>query len=271
MTSRFTVGDFSRMTHLSVKTLRHYHEVGLLEPVEVNAESGYRYYATEQIPTAQVIRRLRDLEMPVADVKAVLAAPDVASRNALIGAHLERLHQQLDRTQSAVDALRNLLGEPTSPLEVTRRSVAASHAVAISATVERSDIYGWWQGALGELFATVQALGLQVVGPAGGKYGAGLYQHDRGDATVFIPVEERARAVGRVEPCDLAPVELAIAVHEGSLDNVDITYGALGSYVADHEIGVDGPLHEYYLVGAHESKNPAQWRTEIGWPIFRAD
>ena len=72
------MGDFSRATHLSVKTLRHYHQVGLLEPATVNPDTGYRYYSAGQIPTAQVIRRLRDLEMPVADVKAVLAARDAA-------------------------------------------------------------------------------------------------------------------------------------------------------------------------------------------------
>jgi len=91
MAAVLTVGDFSRATHLSVKTLRHYHQVGLLEPAAVNPGTGYRYYAAGQIPAAQVIRRLRDLEMPVADVKAVLAAPDAPARNALIAAHLNRL------------------------------------------------------------------------------------------------------------------------------------------------------------------------------------
>ena len=70
------MGDFSRATHLSVKTPRHYHQTGLLEPAAVNPDTGYRYYSAGQIPAAQVIRRLRDLEMPVADVNAVLAAPD---------------------------------------------------------------------------------------------------------------------------------------------------------------------------------------------------
>jgi DNA-binding transcriptional MerR regulator len=60
-----SIGDFSRVTHLSVKTLRHYHEVGLLEPAEIDPSSGYRHYALAQIPIAQVIRRFRDLEMPV--------------------------------------------------------------------------------------------------------------------------------------------------------------------------------------------------------------
>jgi DNA-binding transcriptional MerR regulator len=64
-----------RITQLSVKTLRYYHQVGLLEPAQVNPDTGYRYYTVAQIPTVQVIRRPRDLEMPVADVKAVLAAP----------------------------------------------------------------------------------------------------------------------------------------------------------------------------------------------------
>jgi DNA-binding transcriptional MerR regulator len=65
------IGDFSRMTHLSVKALRHYHDVGLLEPAEVDPASGYRFYEPSQVPIAQVIRRLRDLGMPLDDIKEV--------------------------------------------------------------------------------------------------------------------------------------------------------------------------------------------------------
>src|SRR5438309_5213450 len=89
--STLAIGDFSRATHLSVKMLRHYHEIGLLEPVAVNAETGYRRYATEQIVTAHIIRRLRDLDMPLEDIHAVLDATDVESRNQVIVNHLARL------------------------------------------------------------------------------------------------------------------------------------------------------------------------------------
>src|SRR5271167_290898 len=118
-----TVGDFSRATHLSVKTLRHYHQVGLLEPATVNPDTGYRYYSAGQIPTAQVIRRLRDLEMPVADVKGVLAAPDAATRNALIAAHLDRLEAELAQTRTAVESLRDLLQPPEGGAAIEHRSV----------------------------------------------------------------------------------------------------------------------------------------------------
>jgi DNA-binding transcriptional MerR regulator len=81
------IGDFSRASHLSVKTLRHYHRIGLLEPAEVDPETGYRRYRTEQIPVAQIIRRFRDLEMPLEEIHAVLSASDVAARNQLIESH----------------------------------------------------------------------------------------------------------------------------------------------------------------------------------------
>src|SRR5580693_6457885 len=91
MTSTLPIGDFSRATHLSVKMLRHYHELGLLEPAGVDADSGYRRYAAEQIVTAQVIRRFRDLDMPLQDIQIVLHAPDVETRNRVISNHLARL------------------------------------------------------------------------------------------------------------------------------------------------------------------------------------
>src|ERR1700761_3330498 len=96
------IGDFAKATHLTVKTLRHYHESGLLEPAEVDPQTGYRRYTADQISTAQIIRRFRDLDMPLSEIHAVLAAPDLQKRNDLIAVHLNRLESNLARTQSAV-------------------------------------------------------------------------------------------------------------------------------------------------------------------------
>jgi DNA-binding transcriptional MerR regulator len=271
MSSGLTIGEFSRATHLSVKTLRHYHEVGLLEPSFVNPGNGYRHYVEAQIPVAQVIRRLRDLEMPVADVKAVVAASDSDARNALIAAHLDRLEADLARTREAVSSLRNLITRPETALKVEHRTVGPTPAIAIHDVVESGDILSWWQGALGELYANVQAQGLTPTGPSGGIYEGDLYLHDRGGATVFIPVDGAARAIGRLQAVDVPAAELAIATHHGSLADIDVTYGELGAHVAAHELSVDGPLREVYIRGAHETPDDGQWVTEIGWPIFRAD
>ena len=271
MAAGITVGDFSRATHLSVKTLRHYHQVGLLEQAAVNPDTGYRYYSAGQIPTAQVIRRLRDLEMPVADVKAVLAAADAPARNGLIAAHLDRLEAELAQTRSAVESLRSLLQPPADAPAIEHRSVPATAAAAIGAVVDRADALAWWQGALGELQATVRAQGLQAAGPPGGVFDSGIFTHDRGEATVFVPVQGRVRVIGRVAPMVIPAAELAIISHHGSLADADLSYAKLGSYAATHEISIDGPLREYYLRGVGDTPDQAEWRTEIGWPIFRAD
>jgi DNA-binding transcriptional MerR regulator len=57
MAARVAIGDFSRMTHLNVTALRHHHEVGLLNPTEIDADSGYRFYAPDSVQIAQVIHR----------------------------------------------------------------------------------------------------------------------------------------------------------------------------------------------------------------------
>ncbi len=271
MQARITIGDFSRAAHLSVKTLRHYHDVGLLEPSEVDPGNGYRYYTEDQIPQAQVIRRLRSLQMPVAEVKSVLSAADLDARNRLIAQHLDRLEDELEQTRAAVGELRDLLGRPQAPQDVEHRSVPPAPAIGITDTVDREDMMAWWQGALGELQATVRAQGLVQTGPSGGLYAGEIFQLGRGEATVFVPVAGRPRAVGRVATMTVPEAELAIVCHEGALGDIDLTYGELGAHVMRHEIGVDGPLREHYLCGFLDSDDRASWKTEIGWPIFRAD
>jgi len=270
MNASLSIGEFSRITHLSIKTLRHYHQAGLLEPVTVNPDSGYRYYAAEQVPVAQVIVRLRNLEMPVADVKAVLAAEDIERRNKLIAAHLNRLEADLARTRAAVSSLRSLLERPTGEREVERRTVPAVRGIGIRAKVDRSDLLGWWRGALGELRATVEAQRLAQTGPSGGLYASEIFQQDHGDALVFVPVSGDIHPVGRTGLVTVPAAELAVTAHSGSLADADVIYGELGSYVTRHELSVDGPLREYYLRGSYEGADEGQWLTEIGWPIFRA-
>jgi DNA-binding transcriptional MerR regulator len=266
-----TIGDFSRMTHLSAKTLRHYHRVGLLEPARIDPSNGYRYYTTEQVATAQVIRRFRDLDMPIDTVRAVLAAPDVGTRNALIGAHLDRLRAQLTETQAAVTSLQHLLEQPESSPSIEYRSVPAAQTIAISASIERHEIGSWWSAAFAELYEVLRVHRVEPAGAGGGMYASELFAEDRGDATVFVPVDTvpAGADAGRVRELIVSSAELAIAMHTGPDDDIDLTYGSLGRHVTERAIGVDGPVREYYVVAGIDTPDATQWRTEIGWPIFR--
>ena len=74
---------------------------------------------------------------------------------------------------------------------------------------------------------------------------------------------------GRIIVSELPAAELAVTVHPGPHDDIDVTYGRLGAWVAGHALAVNGPVHETYLCGPRDTSVPSQWRTEIGWPIFR--
>jgi DNA-binding transcriptional MerR regulator len=270
MTVLLTIGDFSRMTHLSVKALRHYHDVGLLEPATVDRSSGYRLYDAEQVPIAQVIRRFRELGMPVDEVKSVLSAPDVTTRNQVIVAHLERMEDQLEQTKATVASLRAVLEAPRAPAPVEYRSLGSTPTLAIRETVTAAGMEAWWVGAFQELRKVLSESGAERAGPDGCLYPNEMFELEVGEMVAFVPVTSLAVGSGRVQPDALSPVELAIMVHEGSYGELDQTYGTLGTYVAERAIGVEGPIRELYLISPLDEEDPAGLRTELGWPVFRA-
>jgi DNA-binding transcriptional MerR regulator len=261
-----TIGGFSEITHLSVRTLRRYHEAGLIEPAAVDAFTGYRYYTAEQIPTAQVIHRLRELDVPLAEVKSIIASADPQRRAELIAGHLRRLEDELTRTRAAVTSLRQLLRPDVDEIRVELRSDSARTVAAVRAQVDHEDVLPWYAAAMAELDAAYPAA--ERAGPPGGRYGSELFSDGVGELLVYHPVRD-PRPIGRIEAVELAAVELAVTNHRGSHDDIDVTYGRLGAWVVGHTLAVDGPIHETYLVGPRDTPIAAEWQTEIGWPIFR--
>jgi DNA-binding transcriptional MerR regulator len=274
MSTLITIGDFSRMTHLSVKALRHYHDVGLLEPVEVDRSSGYRLYDAGQVPVAQVIRRFRDLGMPVDEVRSMLSAPDDETRNKVIIAHLDRMEAQLAETTSTVVSLRRLLEGPALSEPVEYRHVAPFTALAITSRLRVDEFEQWWGPAFSELRGLLADSGLTRAGPDGALYPGEFFELEEAEVTAYVPVVEGAGASRSTsDPSDLVEIpgaELAVMVHDGGYGDTDRTYGALGTAVAIRGLGVDGPIREHYLVGPLDGGAPeAEWRTEICWPVLR--
>jgi DNA-binding transcriptional MerR regulator len=212
-----------------------------------------------------VIHRLRQLDLPLAEVRRVLASPDPAERADLIAGHLARLEDQLERTRAAVASLQRLLQPRPAALDVELRQVPAATVAAVQATVDLDEVLGWYAGAMAELDAAVPA----PAGPPGGLYDNDLFTTGRGHALVYLPVAEPPHPTGRVHPVALPSAELAVTTHPGDHDTIDVTYGELGRWVLDHALAVAGPVRERYLRGPRDTGDAVSWRTEIGWPVFR--
>lgn len=265
--NQLPIGAFSRLTHLSVKTLRYYHEVGLLEPATVDPLTGYRYYGTGQAETAQLVRRFRDVGMPVADVKAVLGAPDQASRDRLLAAHLDRLQLQLSQTEAAVDSLRRMLGRSLEPIRITEQDLAGATTLSVAADVARADLGSWWHGSLQRLRAAADDAGIVASGPVGALYEDGLFTEEQGNARLYLPINDTARIPEPGMRFELPAGRYAVAAYDGPHAEADRVYAALGTYAADSGRDAAGPVREHYLTGQLETLDQTEWRTEICWPL----
>lgn len=73
----FPIGEVSKLFHISVSSLRHYENIGLLTPEYVSPDSGYRYYGTEQFEILNTIRYLRALDMPLSEIEDFLKNKDI--------------------------------------------------------------------------------------------------------------------------------------------------------------------------------------------------
>lgn len=93
MPKLFSIGDVAKLFHISVSSLRHYEDVGLLTPEHIDSDSGYRYYSIRQLEVLNTIRYLRVLDLPLSEIADFLGNRDV-----------ERIEEKLRQQKEAVIA-----------------------------------------------------------------------------------------------------------------------------------------------------------------------
>jgi len=272
MKNLMPIGVFSDASHLSVKMLRRYHELGLLVPASVDERSGYRGYSVAQLTDAQIIRRLRLLDVPLDDIGRVLDARDPQVTAAVLGEHRGRMKQRLDETERIVNDLQDILDEPDHlhRVLVHERHQHAEPIVTMSFRGPATEIPGFLGDAYARLDGHVRRHGRVPVGPKGAWYGDGHgIDHDDLAIVAFVATDGpiAGDADAGIERNELPATRLAVALHVGPYDDMTDTYGSVGIWVAERGRAVLGPLQELYLVGPDAGADPATWRTEVGWPV----
>jgi DNA-binding transcriptional MerR regulator len=266
MDALLSIGDFSRMTFLTVKALRHYHDVGLLEPARTDPSSGYRYYRPEQVSEARLIRRLRDLDLPVDDVRTVLQAPDEATRNAVMVEHLDRMSRQLEEVQDTVDSLRRMLSGDDDETRVTYRDEPASMVLAIRGKVDGEGAVSWWIEAFTELHRLLKTAGITRTGADGAEFPTEFFTEGAAELVAFVPVDRVPSLAGRIEAVTRPAGRYAVALHDGPMVDLDGAYSAVGRTAVEEAQSADGPVVERYLPLGDEDDLLAH-HTEVCWPV----
>jgi DNA-binding transcriptional MerR regulator len=268
------IGPFSRASSLSVKALRAYHESGLLVPADVDPRTGYRSYSVAQLTDAAIIRRLRQLDLPLEAIGEVLEARDPAVTKKVLADHGAVLEERLAAMQRAIDELSVAVEVPALQTPVHRRHEPARTALMFTGTVSEADWQPFLERTLGLLSEAAAASGAVIDGPFGGCYPT-LLDDDAQHVAAFVPVAAApllsapSRSAG-VQVGELPATDVAVVAHHGTYDTLEDTYRKLGAWVAEHADPAELPVRELYLVGFAHTDEPDEFRTEICWPVRTA-
>jgi DNA-binding transcriptional MerR regulator/effector-binding domain-containing protein len=276
MTELLSIGRFARLAGLTVRAIRHYGELGLLPAAHVDESTGYRYYTPAQLADAEAIRRLRSFELPLDEIRALLALPDPARVRDRLAVHRERLERRAAATarmlaelQRLIDGEEALVPEPDKQMirfEMSIRDVAPRHGLAVRVRAHVDEMSRVIPQAIDEVHAFLQDAGL---GFAGAPFCICPFEDDDGygEVTVGWPVAEPHEGGGRIQPVELPSGRAVVYKHIGPYDALGRSYRLVSEVMAEGGLRPAGDPVELYESDPNEVEDPNDYETVIVWPV----
>ncbi|MFC1942354.1 MerR family transcriptional regulator [Chloroflexota bacterium] len=271
----FKIGDFSKLSFVTVKTLHYYDEIGLLKPAKVDRFTGYRYYSADQLPRLNYIAALKNLGLSLEEI-ATLSNNDLtpSQMRDIFFIKKAELQQRVREEQRRLEQVENLLKqiekEGTMPdYQVVIKKVESQIIASIRAVLPNYSAIGQLYG---EIFGFLGSQGITI--PAGPTL---FICHDPEfkekdvDVEAGVPIGKTIPESGRIRVYELSGLEeAACAVYKGPYENIGEAYSALMSWIEANGYQITGPDRELYLTSPADTKNPPEYVTEIQFPVKKA-
>jgi len=270
MKTSYSIGEFSQVTGLSVKTLRFYHEKGILIPSSVDQATGYRSYDAGKIEKARVIMRLRAMEFSIEDIAAVLGE---CADEADILNYLERqknlLQQRIREDRDIVHALDEIISKENA----ARQLLDAGNFAVEEKSVEPILVAGLrLKGRYSDCSAGFsqlgKAVGRHICGKALCLYYDAEYREEDADFEPCFPIRKEVRAAG-VSIRTLPGGRCLTLIHRGPYDQLGRSYAKILKAVGEGKQKISLPTREVYVKGPGMifKGNPKNYLTEIQLPL----
>jgi len=270
------IGEFSRITQVSIKTLRFYNQIGLLEPDHIDKFTGHRYYSLEQLPRVNLILALKAMGLALEQIQDVVAGDltdqqlemMLAIKKAELQQTLLDVNKQIMRLDTRIQFIRQEGQMPNYEVIVksltSQRVLSLRQILADGAQIE---------GLLHEIYVMLKTKGIESAGEW-----MTLYHHDgfrSEDLDVEIAVsigdldiasvtldDERTMSVRVLEGYDT----VATTIEQGQKDSWQGSYSALGKWMENHQYELVLPTREVYLTDENDRDG---WMVEIQYPITK--
>ena len=244
------IGDFSKLSRISIRMLRHYDEIGLLHPDSVDDFTGYRYYSEDQLPLAGRIQTLKSLGFGLSVIKEII---DKYEDTAEMERFLRVKRRELETEAEAVRQKLTLLDSTLKWLRkdgnlmdynVTLKTIPERYVASVRQVIPAYDC----EGMLWEMMN--RELEPQKVQQASPCYGAGEYQDTEHVRFKTVP-----------------PIQIASATYKGSYEQIPRVNEAVANWVVENGYDFDGKSFCIYHVSPGQTSDPEELVTEVCFPV----
>lgn len=265
----FSIGEFSKLTGLTVKTLRFYHEQQLLMPSRVDGQSGYRYYSDEKIELARIISTLRELEFTLSDISEILDQyDDEADILDYVDQHLEYISQRMKQDRKTIQTLKQIISierEAIKMMQTTKFEVEEKEVdPMLIAGIRMKGRYRDCGKGFGQLGRKV---GRYMHGKPLMLYYDCEYREEDADYEVCFPVNKKCQSkqIDHVSIRELPVGKCLSLLHLGSYEELKRSYEVLMRIVKDCGLELEKPSREIYIKGPGMifRGNPKKYLTEV--------
>ena len=274
MEKLFQIGEMAKLFRLSVSSIRHYEELGLVQPEYVDPETGYRYYSPRQFERFHTIRYLRALDMPLGEIRAFMQNRDIKRIEDMLKLQKETVRkkqQELERIQRKIDhrlwqledAEASVLGEIQLKTMPPCRMVLLRQALTVRSHEDVEEPLAALIRAQGEPLPFMGKVGLLIEPERLKKWEPGQYDG------IFLLPDPEDRVSGEVLEVPEQPGVL-LRFHGHHQESPE-QYHRLREYIRAHRLSVCGFAREITLLDYGVTNDPEQFVTEITIPVNRTE
>ena len=259
-----SIGEFSKLAHISTRMLRHYDRIGLLHPSHVGNENGYRYYEQTQLATLAKIETLKGFGFTLAEIAALLPLPqEVLALH--IRAQITHTSQAMEKMRKSIRLMEQAIAqmegiEPMNePYSVRIMHCPEQNVISIRKTIPPEQIHALFA----ELHTEMNRRGLQRTGPTQLRFLGEEFSYEAMEVEAQAVVSAHGPNITTIPACLCAAV-----VHTGPYETIRSAYDALGTWLAKHlEYQVCGPVIERFLCDEEMVQNPEEQKTAVLFPV----
>ena len=263
----YSIGEFSRATGLTIKTLRFYHDQDVLIPTHIDAGNGYRYYDATQVETARVIFRLRELDFTVKQVaEIVFACSDESDILAVLENRLREIADQMQHLRKIRDRVKSIVTSERESLKIMSQSSYEIEVKTVPPTLIAGVRMRGQYSDCGKAFGIIgRHFGRKICGKAMMLCYDTEFKERDADFEPCMPIRNGVSKKD-VDVREIPGGRCVTLVHLGAYSTLTRSYDRVLQYVKEHQLAVACvPSREVYLKGPGMifKGDPNKYLTEI--------